>query len=515
MSWRQYLAPIIAGSVLGLTVIGCGPREQLGSPGYVEGFIGGAAADEPRASLVARDILASGGTAGDAAVALAFTLAVTYPSSAGLAGGGSCVGFDPRQNRVDSIDFWPRRVGEFSAGDVAVPSFVRGMSALHARFGRLPWSQVLAPAENLARFGEIVSRALSADLSDAGAAAVRQPNVQAMFAAAADGKTEGMTLRQVDLAGVIGQVRARGGGEFYAGTLARRIVDGFVAAGGKLSLDELRRYAPTVAQAPGIRFGFNHISFTTNYNGSETHTLAQLLTDPRHVSQVADPHVFVEAVARMRVMGPSATMRDFNPGVASNLEALSRGANRVAAPPESTQSRRPGATSFVVADRQGSAVGCALTMNAPFGTGRIIQGTGMFMAPAVAEHGVDGAALLVHNPTTRSFVYLGAGTGGPAAPSALLYVVQWATNFETGLTRAMSSPRLHHTGFPAFVQVERGLDGDVLRALERRRHQLVQVPALGRVNAMYCARGLPNRGVGLCEVLADPRGNGLATSADR
>ena len=67
----------------------------VGTPGYVAGFLGGVVADEPRAALVGRDVLSAGGNAADAAVAVAFAMAVTLPSRAGLGGGGVCVAYDP------------------------------------------------------------------------------------------------------------------------------------------------------------------------------------------------------------------------------------------------------------------------------------------------------------------------------------------------------------------------------------------------------------------------------------
>ena len=78
---------------------------KRGTIGFVIGFLGGVATDEPRATLVGRDILSSGGTAADAAVAVSMALSVTLPSSASLGAGGVCVVHDSKSNTTESLDF--------------------------------------------------------------------------------------------------------------------------------------------------------------------------------------------------------------------------------------------------------------------------------------------------------------------------------------------------------------------------------------------------------------------------
>ena len=136
----------------------------LGVIGNVEGNFGGVVSDEPTAALIAVDVLSAGGTAADAAVALYFAMSVTFPSAAGLGGGGVCIVHDGDTGRAEALDFTtgrPARQLSDRYREFAVPSNVRGMAALHVRYGRLAWSQVVQPAERLARFGHPISHAFA------------------------------------------------------------------------------------------------------------------------------------------------------------------------------------------------------------------------------------------------------------------------------------------------------------------------------------------------------------------
>src|SRR5262245_61733570 len=144
----------------GLALAACQPEQPTGVIGSVEGFAGVAAADEPSAVLAARDVLASGGSAADAAVALYFSLAVAMPSTAALGGGGICMVHDAENKKTEALDFLPRAA---AGGRVALPAAVRGMAALQARYGKLRWEQNLAAAESMARFGVPTSRALASE----------------------------------------------------------------------------------------------------------------------------------------------------------------------------------------------------------------------------------------------------------------------------------------------------------------------------------------------------------------
>jgi gamma-glutamyltranspeptidase/glutathione hydrolase len=168
-------------------------------------FEGLVAADEPEAALSGAALLRNRGNAADAAVAVGLALAVTLPSRAGLDGGGLCLVRDAASRAVEAIDF--RNDADGSGSGLA-----RGLYALHARYGRIPWAQTVAPAEALARFGVTVSRALADDVAAYGSALLAD---RTAFAAFTTPRRQllaaGDVLVQRALAATLGEARARGG----------------------------------------------------------------------------------------------------------------------------------------------------------------------------------------------------------------------------------------------------------------------------------------------------------------
>ncbi|MBT6441650.1 MAG: gamma-glutamyltranspeptidase, partial [Alphaproteobacteria bacterium] len=230
-SWGLHaraLSVMLAATVLGACAGPDKAADLVASAGDGH-FFGGVATDEPRATLIGRDVLMAGGTAADAAVAVYFTLAVTYPSNASLGAGGTCLVQDPDvddlADTVRALEFLPGvAVGSATANPrraTAVPAAVRGMFALYSRYGRLDWARLVAPAENLARFGHPISRALARDLSLAESELFDDRDVRRIFGDA-EGLplVEGQRLTQLDLAAVLAQVRIKGPGDFYGGDLA-------------------------------------------------------------------------------------------------------------------------------------------------------------------------------------------------------------------------------------------------------------------------------------------------------
>src|SRR5262249_28277632 len=141
-----------------------------------------------------------------------------YPSAAALGGGGVCVAFGGEKSVMDSYEFLPRAPA--AGGGAALPGNVRGMAALHARQGRLKWESLLLPAGQAARHGQPASRALARRLDANRNNLMADPQLANRFGRVG----EGDPVVQLELAVLIGQIRARGAGDLYAGEAAKLIV---------------------------------------------------------------------------------------------------------------------------------------------------------------------------------------------------------------------------------------------------------------------------------------------------
>lgn len=543
--WRFWgLRPVgrLAASVLALSLAAActgEPEVQYGDVGYVEGFFGGVAADEPQAALVGRDMLTSGGSAADAAVAIGFTLAVTYPSAVSLGGGGACIVHDSTLGLTETLDFVPP-AGSGVAGDrpSAIPALTRGLAALHARYGRFPWRAVVSPAERLARIGQRVSRAFATDLVRAADPLYGEPTARAVFAP--DGRLvgEGDRLVQPDLAGVLGQVRARGAGALYNGPLARRMVEGVQSAGGTLTLEELQGYTPAWRTSIIVPYDDSELHFTPPPAAAGPMlALAwrMLSEDDRYADATPEQRVHLLAEV-MKIV--SADRKDWlATGFGANrpLEEVTDPARAEALFSRFDPARpRPGAeldpeerqlfeviagTGFVVTDSNGMAVACNLTNYNPFGTGRIAGDTGILLAAAPGLRGrnpLSVGPVIAISANTLRFRFAAASGGGPLGPASTLRVMSETLLARRPLEEAIEQPRLLAVDTPDTVLFEEGRGDDLAAEMTSRGHPVTRFDWRATTNAIHCPQGTgrSNREARACQIRTDPRGFGLGAFSE-
>ncbi|MCW8916881.1 MAG: gamma-glutamyltransferase family protein [Magnetovibrio sp.] len=527
---------------LGFGLAACGGGEAKlteGSVGFVEGFLGGVVADEPRAALIGRDVLSSGGTAADAVTAMYFTLAVTLPSRAGLGGGGVCVAFDQKSGKTEVLDFTadaPHSIPNTAVRPNAIPGNPRGFFALQARYGRLLWRQVVAPGESLARFGHPISRAFSRDLNAIGSALLGDPSARAIYASKRTGKLvgEGEKLEQLELAATLGLLRARGVGPFYTGPYANNFVDSVNRAGGALSIEELRSYTPTWRESVRVEVGNEIAHFAPPPAAASTQAgviLAMMVEndsfddggegDRAHLIAETAMHSFADRETWLNARGQGT--KDAKALSNENrIETLESGlrfdrkspADRFVPRPQNRH-ETPATTSFMAADPYGNAVSCAVTMNASFGTGRVAAGTGVMLAAAPGTGGrgpVGLAPMLLINENSKEFRMAAGANGGAVAPVQLASTVARIVELEQSAKAAVAAPRVHNGGDPDVTYFEPSLPASAQAHLSALGHRTAATPVLGQVSVLSCPGGLPTNPV-TCEMAADPRGAGLAAGS--
>jgi gamma-glutamyltranspeptidase/glutathione hydrolase len=449
------------------SVLGTG-GPAIGQPGYVSGFLGGVAADEPRAALAGREVLSSGGTAADAAVAVGLTLAVTLPSRAGLGGGGACIAYAPNPRGQaggvpEAILFTapaPAQPGVNADRPAAVPMLARGLFLLHARYGARPFESLVSSAEQLARFGTPASRALVKDLTLVSGPLLADPNARAVFSQNGVPLQEGQILQQPDLGSTLSQIRVAGVGDMYVGSLSKRIVQASALIGGPITMADLRGALPTLAPPLITSFGNDKVAFLPPpADGGLAADVAfgVLAANPNDLSTAGARALAVVARYRAGGMTPEAAL------AARDLSAAGPAVF-------------PASTSFATLDRDGNAVACALTMDNLFGTGRILPGLG-FLA-AASPNAVPPPLLsagLVWNDNIKAFRAEAAGSGQAGAPLAVAAAL--------------------------------------MNTLRSNQPMPVPVPEPGRANVIACTRYLPGEN-NTCGWANDPRESGLALGAN-
>jgi gamma-glutamyltranspeptidase/glutathione hydrolase len=457
---------------LGVLCTGCGTLNSLsnslfgggpsrGQPGYVKGFLGLVVADEPRAALIGKEVLSSGGDAADAAVAVGLALSVTLPSRAGLGGGGACIAYTASPKSAtrgvpDAILFVPPAARVIGGGDrpAAVPMLPRGLYLLHARHGRLPFEMLIGKSEQLARFGVPVSRALARDLALVAGPLFGDPAARAVFGPAGAPLGEGQGLVQPELASTLAQLRVSGVGDLYNGALARRVEQVSPSGGVPIGVADLRAALPSAVTPVSVRAGDDQVAFPSTAGGIGAAAALRALQ-----AQRGDPQA---AWARSL----AAAVRWSQGGVDANQVVN----GELTAP--TTTPLYPASTTFATLDVDGDAVVCAVTLNNLFGTGRMVPGLGFIAAvsPAVVTPPLLAVGL-AWNEHTNAFHAEAGGSGQAGAAFAA------ALALTNSLRTGQPMPEL--------------------------------VPDPGRANTIACARYLPGSEAS-CGAAADPRDSGYA-----
>jgi gamma-glutamyltranspeptidase/glutathione hydrolase len=495
------------------------------------------AAQESRAARIGIEILDRGGNAVDAAVAVGFALAVTYPRAGNIGGGGFMVIHLAKDNRDTAIDY--RETAPAAAtttmfldgkGDpdpaksrdsglaVGVPGTVAGLALAHRKYGsgKLSLADLIAPAIDLASKGFPVEDDLADSLPGARERLAHWRSTSGILLK--DGGRplqEGDRLLQFDLADTLKAIARDGARAFYNGPTAVRIADAVQKAAGIMTKDDLASYrAVERPVVHGTYRGYDIVSMPPPSSGG-VHLIEMLnILEGYDLSKLGrgeqSMHLMIEAMKRAYAdraafMGdPDAVTMPVAGLTSKNYAASLRASIGERATPSADI--RPGkptdyegrnTTHFSVIDHDGNAVSNTTTLNFSYGLGLIADGTGVLLnnelddftaKPGAANaFGLIGFAANLPGPGKRPLssmtpaIVLKDGkpfliTGSPGGSriiTAVLQVIVNAVDFHMPIAEAVTVPRLHHQWQPDEVLVEPGFDPDLLDALKARGHRIV------------------------------------------
>ncbi len=544
-----------------------GPAAGTGAPVLERGVV---AAPESVASEVGAAVLRAGGNAVDAAVAVHFALAVTYPRAGNLGGGGFMlvhtdsgdVAIDYRETApaAASRDLYLDASGEVVARlsldthrAAGVPGSVAGMWLAHARFGSLPWARLLAPAIRIAERGWRIDERTAATFADQ-----RRDGFRDYFHG-----TAGDLLVQPELAATLRRIAARGPDGFYRGETARLIVAEMARGNGLITLADLAAYRPVVrAPVAGTYRGLRVVSMPPPSSGGvallemlnllERYEPGRLMADPDGtVHPLAPGYVHLVAEIEKRVFADRAEYLgdpDFVPVPVESLISKAYAARRATGIALERRTApgavRPGlaaheseqTTHFSIVDRHGNAVANTTTLNDSYGSGIVVRGAGFLLNNEMDDfsarpgapnlYGVTGGEANAIAPGKRmlssmcpTFVYRGdrlwlvLGTpGGPTIFTTVFQVIVNRVDFGMSLEEAVAAPRFHHQWPP------RAMDADPIDFERGNEPYAAARRTLEALGYVIRARG-PLGDVQAIEIAdgrargaSDPRGTGRVTA---
>lgn len=522
---------------------------------------GGIAAPDIHGARAGADILAAGGNGVDAAVAIGFALAVTYPEAGNIGGGGFMTilmrgrpfFLDYRETApaaaTSSMYLGPdgevienrSLVGNQAVG---IPGTVHGMATAHARFGKLTWAQVLAPAIALARDGFIPVAQMVRIYQEAIGYLGKDTNLEAHF----NGIREGAVFQQAALAATLERVARDGPAGFYRGQTASQIV-AQMARGphkGLITLDDLASYrsvwrqpvrgrwngmdvitAPppssggiALLQLLGMKAARQDLFAGTAHNSAQyVHLLAEMekrVFADRAV-YMGDPDFVRVPTARLLASRYIASRaRQIDPSKPSVLASVQPGLEK------------PQTTHFSVIDKDGNGVSNTYTLNGWYGSGVVVEGAGFILnnemddfsaKPGVAnQFGVVGGDANAIAPRKRplssmtptilmregkAVMALGS-PGGSRIITSVMQVLLNAYDYNMPLAQAVAAPRYHHQLLPEntiFTEPYAPADPIVKRELEARGYRFEAQDYNGDIAAVQV--------IGTTPVVApDPRARG-------
>ncbi|MGO9471543.1 MAG: gamma-glutamyltransferase [Isosphaeraceae bacterium] len=548
-------------AVLCVLAVGlCTGAAPGGPPGFSRHVV---VSQEGHASECGREILRRGGNAIDAAVATAFALAVTLPEAGNLGGGGFLVAYVADRREVVTVDFRemaplaaeprmylgpdgkPRPRYRTGAWAAAVPGTVRGLGLAHARFGKLPWAELVRPAARLAREGFAISGELAGSLNrqfapegparsarssrnDFGRLADFPESVAALGKPDRSPWGAGDRLVQSDLADTLDRIAASGPDEFYTGRTAQLVARYMADHQGLITAGDLRAYQAKLRPPVHTTFrGFDVYSigppssggivlcqmlnilerFDLKRDGTTSPLTLHRITEAMRrafftrATQLGDPDLVAIPAAELTSKAQAEVM-------ASSITETATPSAQLA-PFRIETSERDHTTHLSTMDEAHNAVALTYTLEDSYGAKCVVASAGFLLNNEMGDFNVvpgrtddrgwigtppnqiaprkrmlssQTPALVLKDGRVR--VVTGS-PGGRTIPNTVLWVLLNLLEFGLDPRQAVDAPRTHHQWFPDRLSLEgRSWPAKTIEALEARGHRVSVVAHQGNANTI-------------------------------
>ena len=516
----------------------------------------------PYATEAGLAVLRSGGNAIDAAVTVAFALAVAYPAAGNIGGGGFLLA--RIKGRNVALDFREKAPGAASrdmyvdsAGKVTewslngplaagVPGSVAGLFEAHRRYGTKPWAELVQPAIDLAERGFPVDTAFFEDSEEAIKRLAKDSTSAALFLRNGKFIGVGETWRAPELAAVLRRIAEKGRSGFYAGETADLIVAAMQKSGGIITLKDLAAYTPVWREPVEFDYRGHHVvSMPPASSGGLTLALILSILEGRDVASLgwrtpAAIHLLAEAerrafVRRNALLGdpdfgpvPTAAFLSRDTAAALRAQITEKSSGSGGAP---AANEPPHTTHFSIVDPKGNAVALTTTLNESYRAAFTVPG-GQFllndeMDDFTTKPGAVNAMGLVQgernaiapgkrmlSSMTPTIVLDSAGAlllvtgaaGGAYIITGVAHQIVSLLDFHRSLGEAMAAPQFHFQDQPDSLIVEKTAWADTAALMMAPLGHGVKKSPWGLLVSMQSI----HREAGKLRGVSEPRGYGLA-----
>ncbi|MCK4951286.1 MAG: gamma-glutamyltransferase [Gammaproteobacteria bacterium] len=523
------------------------------------------ASAHPIATVVGHRILEAGGNAFDAAVAVSAVLAVVEPYSSGIGGGGFWLLHrvsDGKDVMIDGRESAPlaahRELYLDESGNVipglsvdgalaaGIPGEPAALVHIAEKYGRFPLSKSLAPAIQVARDGFKVDHHYQRMAGFRLKLLQQFPETSRRLLKEGEVPPLGHIIRQPELAATLQAIADKGYSGFYAGPVAKKLVKGVRKQGGIWSLKDLEQYKIVEREPVSITYKSATITSAAlpSSGGIVLATMLNILSgyDLENLDEVTRKHLIIEAMRRAyrdraEYLGDSdfvdvPVKRLTDPGYANALRSTIQSDKATPSKELSVATVKAGGadtTHFSILDKEGNRVAATLSINYPFGSGFMPEGTGVLLNDEMDDfsskpgspnvYGLVGAEANAIAPgkrmlssmsptfieTEQGIAIVGTPGGSRIITMVLLAILEYLDGSD--VQSMVNLPRFHHQYLPDVVQLEPdSLSDSEQQALRKKGHKLRLLEnTYGNMHAIIWDKK-KNR----VQAASDPRGTGLA-----